>query len=185
MECKSKVTKAIPTDRSAGTAVATTFDDHSVSNLSIPASLLADNSPQLTPKVFQVVCAKLRMTSLMPTEYHLQTDGQVERYNKTIFSWLRLYVIEDQQEWDSYVVPLTCSYKVHVNRSTKNTIWFRFKSTSNWPSICSYDDDATWRSKDQHATSDATSPSQQLRNARRGSGPKFEGSSTTVPVGPP
>ena len=56
---------------------------------------------------------------LTTTAYHPATNGQTERYNKTIVSRLRHYVNENQADWDDYLQPLTYAYNLQVHRSTR------------------------------------------------------------------
>jgi len=44
------------------------------------------------------------------TAYHPQTNGQVERYNRTIATQLRHYVTDDPRRWDELLPVLTMAY---------------------------------------------------------------------------
>ena len=50
--------------------------------------------------------------------YHPQTNGQVERYNRTLVRQLRCYVAEHQADWDSHLSLLTTAYSTQVHAST-------------------------------------------------------------------
>lgn len=52
------------------------------------------------------------------TPQHPQTNGQVERYNRTIVRQLRTYVSEYPKEWDRYVSLLTTAYNMQVHTNT-------------------------------------------------------------------
>lgn len=98
----AKPTKKIPIARTTSAAVSTIFVDHLISSVGIPATIPTDNGPRSTSKFFQLMCAKLCIMPLTTTEYHLRANRPVERYNLTIFSQLRYYVADFQQDWASY-----------------------------------------------------------------------------------
>jgi transposase InsO family protein len=62
--------------------------DHRAYVYGPPFSLLTDNGPQFTAKFFQAVCYELGIQKGFMTAYHPQTNGQVERYNRTILASL-------------------------------------------------------------------------------------------------
>ena len=68
-------------------------------------------------------CRILGITNLYTSVYHPQTNGQVERYNRTIASMLRNYVNEHQDDWDVYVGPLTYAYNSHAHLTTRTTLF--------------------------------------------------------------
>ncbi|CDF34348.1 unnamed protein product [Chondrus crispus] len=72
-------------------------------------------------KFFHSTCRVLGITNLYTSAYHSQTNGQVERYNRTISSMLRKYVGEHQDDWYVYVGPLMYAYNSHVHRTTRTT----------------------------------------------------------------
>ena len=59
------------------------FCVHWVFHYKPPAHLLPDNGGQFTAKFFQDVCAIPGIPKLFTTAYHPQTNGQVERFNRT------------------------------------------------------------------------------------------------------
>lgn len=70
----SKLIKAIWTAQITATAVATIFVDNWIPKFGILETVLTENDPQFTSKVFQAVCAKLRTRPLTTTKYHPQTN---------------------------------------------------------------------------------------------------------------
>jgi hypothetical protein len=63
------------------------------------------------------VCRELGIAKLFTTAYHPQTNGQVERFNRTIVNALRNYVGERPQEWDEFTAALTFSYNCRLHSS--------------------------------------------------------------------
>jgi hypothetical protein len=79
--------------------------------------LLTDNGPQFTAKFFQAACAELWMSKVFTTACHPQTNGQVERYNRTILAALRAYVAKRQDDLDEYTSAVTFAYNCRVHSS--------------------------------------------------------------------
>jgi Integrase core domain/Integrase zinc binding domain len=95
----SKVTKTVPLRTVTALSVARAFCDHWAYVYGPPVSLLTENGPQFTAKFFQAVCSELGIRKIFTTAYHPQTNGQVERYNRTILASLRGYVCKRQEAW--------------------------------------------------------------------------------------
>jgi len=58
------------------------------------------------------------ITNLYSTTYHPQTQGQVERYNRTIVAQLKAYVEDHQDTWDELVSVLNLAYNSRPQQST-------------------------------------------------------------------
>lgn len=106
-------------------SVAMTFSDVRISKYGISVYLLTSNGPQSALKLFPSVCRVRSFTNLYTGTYHLQTNGQVKRYNRTLAAMLRNYVIDHQDDLDEYASALTYTYNCHVHRSTgtKPFVW--------------------------------------------------------------
>jgi len=88
----SKMSRAIPLQRIDAETIAAAFLDNWVAAYGPPATVLSDNGPQFRSTFFQGVCLLLGISNIYSTTYHPQTNGQVERYNRTIMGQLRTYV---------------------------------------------------------------------------------------------
>jgi transposase InsO family protein len=106
----SKVTKTVPLRTVTALSVARAFCDNWAYVYGPTVSLLTDNRPQFTAKVFQAVCSELGIRKMFTTAYHPQTNGQVERYNRTILASLRGYVSKRQDDWDDFTSAKTFAY---------------------------------------------------------------------------
>ena len=78
--------------------------------------LLSDNGGEFTSRVFLAVFKILSVESFFTTAYHPQTNGQVERFNRTLVSTLRHYLADIQRDWDQSTDVLTYVYNCTVNR---------------------------------------------------------------------
>jgi hypothetical protein len=89
--------------------------DHWVYTYGAPQHVLTDNGPQFTAKFFHAVCRELGIEKVFTTAYHPQTNGQVERFNRTILNSLRGYVAANQNNWDEFTSALTFAYNARVH----------------------------------------------------------------------
>ena len=60
----------------------------------------------------------LGIASNYTSPYYPQTNGQVERYNRTLVRQLRCYISKHQKEWGSHLSLLTAAYNTQVHAST-------------------------------------------------------------------
>ena len=114
----SKMTRAIPLQRIDAESIAAAFLDYWVAAYGPPATVLSDNGPQFRSTYFQGVCSLLGISNRYSTTYHPQTNGQVERYNRTIVGQLRTYVEDHQDRWDELVSMLKLAYNSRPQQST-------------------------------------------------------------------
>jgi len=117
----SKLTSVTPLARISADDVARAFVGDWVFKYGPPKTLISDNGKQFASKFFQRICSILGVSNIFTSTYHPQTNGQVERYNRTVLAMLRNYVNEHQSDWDRYAYALTYAYNCHVHSSTGTT----------------------------------------------------------------
>ena len=113
----SKLTRTVPLRSTSAYAVAKAFCDHWVFTYGPPCHVLTDNGPQFASKFFLATCRELGIEKVFSSAYHPQTNGQVERFNRTILNSLRGYVSERQDDWDEYTSALTFAYNCRIHTS--------------------------------------------------------------------
>jgi len=114
----TKLTRAIPLRDATALTLSSAFIDTWVAAYGIPDSVLTDNGPQFASVYYQGILGLLGIASNYTSPYHPQTNGQLERYNRTLVRQLRCYIAEHQQEWDSHLSLLTTAYNTQVHAST-------------------------------------------------------------------
>ena len=67
-----------------------------VARFGVPSAIHSDQGKQFEGKVFTEMCRVLNIKKTRTTPYHPQSDGMVERFNKTLLSMLRTLVDENQ-----------------------------------------------------------------------------------------
>lgn len=103
------------------TMVAEVVAKEYVCHYGVPLELHSDQGRNLEIKVFQEVCQLLGITKTRTTPLHPQSDGMVERMNRTLESQLSKFIDEHQQDWDHYVPFLMLALRSATHETTKCT----------------------------------------------------------------
>ena len=61
---------------------------HVFSWFGLPDKIISDRGPQFASQLFQQVCKTLSITSALSTTFHPQTDGESERVNQEVGTYL-------------------------------------------------------------------------------------------------
>ncbi|GFW63770.1 retrovirus-related Pol polyprotein from transposon 412 [Trichonephila clavipes] len=99
-----------PKIRSRGSCIATMLEHPSNVSLSI--------SWDLCQGLCLGVCELLGIDKTKTTPLHPQSDGMVERFNRTILNNLSLMVSKNQQDWDQKVPLFLLAYRSAVHETT-------------------------------------------------------------------
>ncbi|XP_068121096.1 uncharacterized protein [Hyperolius riggenbachi] len=73
---------------------------HMFARTGIPKEILTDQGTPFMSRVMKDLCKLLGIQQLRTSVYHPQTDGLVERFNKTLKSMLKRVVDADGRDWD-------------------------------------------------------------------------------------
>ena len=118
----TKLTRAYPLSTTTADVVARTFFEGWVaSGYGIPNVLLTDNGSQFLAKFFQTFCKILGIKQVFTSAYRPSTNGQTERFNRTVVEYMGAYVSEHQRDWDELAAIATYAYNVKPHSSTGYT----------------------------------------------------------------
>ena len=67
------------------------------------------------------MCKKLGIKSKLSTAFHPQTDGQTERANQDIETYLRIYCGDHPETWADHLAPLEFAYNATKHSATKQS----------------------------------------------------------------
>ena len=68
-----------------------------------PQVLHSDQGKEFNNRVILRICELLRCAKTRTTPYHSQSDGLVERFNRTVLTMLAMFVNEEKSDWDDYL----------------------------------------------------------------------------------
>ena len=77
-----------------------------------------DQGSNFESLLFKEMCKVLNAEKTRTTAYRPQSDGLVERANRTIQNMLASYVNDNQTNWDEYISLVTMAYNSSVQTST-------------------------------------------------------------------
>ena len=110
-------------DQKAGT-IAKLLVEHVVAHHGVPEQLLSDPGPNFLSEVIQEVCTLLGVEKVNTSGYHPQTDGLIERFNRTIITMLFKSVEKHGRDWDAHLPYLLFAYRVSAQESTRESPFF-------------------------------------------------------------
>ena len=101
----TKGTILIPCARTGSDYIVPKFLQHVVAYHGLPAAITSDRGSQFVGELWERMCSLLKISRRLSTAYHPQTDGQTERMNAVIESYLRNFCNFAQDNW-SEILPM-------------------------------------------------------------------------------
>ena len=83
-----------------------------------PERLLSDRGPAFIGELMTEITHELEIHVLKTSAFHLQTNGQTERFNRTLMNMLAMYTEAHQKDWDTYLPYVLHAYRTSVHTST-------------------------------------------------------------------
>ena len=88
------------------------------SRMGIPKQLHSDQGTDFMSNVFKETCRLLGITQTRTTPWRPQSDGMVERMNRTLEAMLKQYSDDNQGNWDLILPYCAAAYRSSVHDST-------------------------------------------------------------------
>ncbi|VDI66204.1 Hypothetical predicted protein [Mytilus galloprovincialis] len=92
-----------------------------ISRYGIPRQIHTDRGTQFTSQLFKEICDTFRIDKTFTTSLHPQSDGLVERFNRTVEDMLSKVVSRDQKNWDEVLPMVMLAYRTSEHDSTGQT----------------------------------------------------------------
>ena len=92
-----------------------------VSRFRVPLSLHSDQWRNFESAVFSEMCRLLGIEKTRTTPLHSQSDGMVERFNRTLEAQLSKFASDHQKDWDEHAPLLMMVYRTAIHETSCNT----------------------------------------------------------------
>ncbi|GFY36525.1 retrovirus-related Pol polyprotein from transposon 412 [Trichonephila clavipes] len=118
MDYFTKWPEVYPIPDQEAPTVAEAVVQHWISRYGVPLQLHSDQGRNFVSAVLKGVCELLGIDKTKTTPLHPQSDGMVERFNRTTLNNLSLMVSKNQQDWDQKVPLFLLAYRSAVHETT-------------------------------------------------------------------
>ena len=117
----SRRTEAFPVRNHTAPTVARVLVEQLFTRFGVPNGILTDLGGGFQGQLFTELCKKFEIHQVHTTAYEPVTNGQVERFHRTLNSMLGKAVQQNQRDWDDRLRYVTAAYRTSRHESTKFT----------------------------------------------------------------
>jgi hypothetical protein len=117
----TKWTEAIPLKRHTADRVATALIESWIVRQGVPHQIHSDQGREFEGELVKTLAKMLGSQKIRTAPYHAQSDGQVERFNRTVLGMLSAFVNEQGDDWDEHLPYVMLAYRSSVHASTGTT----------------------------------------------------------------
>ncbi|GBM77913.1 Transposon Ty3-I Gag-Pol polyprotein, partial [Araneus ventricosus] len=110
MDYFTKWPEAIPIPDQEASTVAEELVRSWISCYGVPMILHSDQGTNFNSALFTKLCELLGILKTRTTALHPESDGMVERFNRTILNHLSLFVSRNQTDWDTHLPLFLLAY---------------------------------------------------------------------------
>ncbi|XP_076247766.1 uncharacterized protein LOC143187432 [Calliopsis andreniformis] len=117
----SKWPEVIPMVNQRAETAAKALLVHVVSRHGVPLEIHSDQGRNFESTVFKELMKLLGVKKTRTTPLHPQSDGMVERLNRTLLQYLSMFVAEHQRDWDEWIPMFLLAYRSARHETTQMT----------------------------------------------------------------
>ena len=89
-----------------------------VAYFGVPEQLHWDQGQEFESELFQDLCRLLEIDKTWTVPYRPQSDGLVERFNRTVQQMLAMFINQHRDDWDDHLPYVMMAYRASVQEST-------------------------------------------------------------------
>lgn len=97
-----------------------------------PDKIVSDRGPTFVSAFWRSVMFALRIAPVPSTAYHPETDGQTERTNQTLETYIRHFTCHRQDDWSDWIPMAEFTFNNSTSTSTKLTPFFSWQGFHPW-----------------------------------------------------
>jgi hypothetical protein len=121
MDQFTKWVECFPLPDQSAEIVAKTLVNEFFSRFGCPLELHTDQGKNFMSNLFKSLCKLLQITKTRTTSYHPQSNGQIERQNRSVLQMIRCLRNKNITDWDLYLPQIAGAIRATINRSTGYT----------------------------------------------------------------
>ena len=115
----------LPMNKTASSAeIAKLYHDAVYPNYGIPDAVISDRGPQFVSSFTCDLYNKCRVEMKATTAYRLQSNGEAERVNQEIGTYLRMYCTEKPTDWSLYLADAQFAHNSQVHSTHGQTPFY-------------------------------------------------------------
>ena len=114
----TKWTVVVPVPDITAETIATAFVEKIVCVFGAPRDLLSDKGPALASQLFIAVCHACNVNKVFSVGYSPQTNGIVERFNRTMLNMIRT-MTDNRKNWDTFLPSIQLAYNSSFHETTR------------------------------------------------------------------
>ena len=117
----SKWTEAFGVPDQEAKTIANVFLNEFVCRFGTPLQILSDQGRNFESQLFQELCKLLKIDKIRTSPLHPQSNGVVERFNRTLGNMLAMFCENQQRSWDEHLPKVMMAYRSAINSTTNYT----------------------------------------------------------------
>jgi hypothetical protein len=120
VEYLTKFPEALPLKDIKAKTVAQFIYDQIICRYGAPKVILTDQGASFRNEIIDALCETVNINHKLATAYHPQTNGLVERFNKTLCETIAKYMLQyKNRQWDYFVQSAILAYRTKIQTTTK------------------------------------------------------------------
>ena len=114
----SKWTEAFPIKNKCADTVADVLVEKIILRFGMPLVIYSDQGREFEYGLMKSLCALLGCTKTRTAPYHPESDGMIERFNRTCLMMLSMFVNDRRDNWNKLLPYVMHAYRMSVHEST-------------------------------------------------------------------